>query len=393
MSQSALTGDRFHRGAFVWVLYGMLGLFSFLLTMVGPMVPYLRDEFKLDYAMVGLHQSAFAAGMVLTGLLASRAIRRFGIARCLWLGMLGMLAGLAVMVFGHHPWLSLAGIFAMSVAGTVALAAIQTSMTTNFPGHGGLVVMEANMFASLFSMLVPLVLLGGAALGLGWRAVLPFSALVLLAFASFGVPATRRHLRERDQAADSGGGALGGAYWRMWLVIFLGVSVEWSIGFWCMSYLSEMPGVGTELAAYGTVFLGASAVIGRLVSSRVGGRLGPMRVLLVVMALILVGFPAYWGRINLPLTLAGLFLCGFGAANFYPLTLSLAVGRAGHSAAKASSYATIASGLAVGAAPFALGRMADALSMRAALLYVPVGVVLIALVLWIDRRWPKAADR
>ena len=51
------------RHSFVWTIYLLLGLFSFALSMVGPMVPSLRDEFHLDYTLAGLHQFTFALGM------------------------------------------------------------------------------------------------------------------------------------------------------------------------------------------------------------------------------------------------------------------------------------------------------------------------------------------
>ena len=382
---SSISVPPFHRTTFLWVLYLLLGVFSFMLTMIGPMVPYLQAEFHLDYTMVGLHQSAFAIGMVLTGLVASRILRRFGIGLSLWAGMAAMLVGLTIMAIGQNSAFTLGGILIMSIGGTAALTAIQTTLASNFPGRRGMVLMEANVCASIFTMLVPLVLLAGSLYFMGWRIVLPVMALVLLALASFGIPATRKHLLDRNQTADAGQGNLPRAYWRMWLVIFLGVSVEWSIGFWCMSYLLGLPGNSQAVAAFGTVFLGLAAVLGRFTSSRIANIISERRLLLVILGLILVGFPAYWLRLNIPLTFAGLFFCGFGAASLYPLSLSLAAGRAPNTTAKASSWATIAAGLAIGVAPLALGRLADLVSMQFALWYVPVGIGLILSILAIDR--------
>ncbi|HPB66836.1 MAG TPA: hypothetical protein PLW80_09740, partial [Spirochaetales bacterium] len=119
--------DRLVRTPYLWSLYLLLGLFSFMLSMIGPMVPYLRDEFSLSYGLAGLHQSAFALGMVIMGFLGSSVIRRLGTALSLWGGMADMLAGLLVMILAHGPAMTLTGVFVMSLGGTVALAAIQTS--------------------------------------------------------------------------------------------------------------------------------------------------------------------------------------------------------------------------------------------------------------------------
>jgi fucose permease len=374
-----------HRNTYVWTLYLQLGLFSFMLTMIGPMVPYLQDEFRLDYTMAGLHQSAFALGMVLMGFVANRVIQRLGLALSLWGGIFGMVAGLLLMVLARSSVFTLGGIFLMSLFGTVALASIQTSMST-FGPHRGRVIMEANLIASVASMLVPLVLVAGTRWLIGWRTVFPLMGISALALATFGIPATRKHLDGRDEGADVGGGELTAAYWRIWLVIFFGVSVEWAIGFWCMTYLLGLPGASRELAAAGTVLLGLSAVAGRFTSSRIGHRLEEEKLFVVMMIVVLVGFPAYWSLRSVPIAFAGLVLCGFGAANFFPLALSIAVGHAAGNAAKASSMAPVAAGLAIGLAPLLLGRLSDAFSMKLALWYIPCGLAVMALILSFDRR-------
>ena len=357
-----------------------------MLSMIGPMVPYLRAEFSISYGLAGLHQSAFAIGMVTMGLAGSRLIRKYGITVSLWAGMADMILGLLVMVLAKGPAMTIGGVFLMSLGGTVALAAIQTSFANVPSAFRGKVIMEANVVAAALTMLVPLVLLVGSHSVLGWRIVLPTMALTLVIVASFGIPATRRHQGARDERADVGGGRLGAAYWRMWLVVFFGVTVEWAISFWCMTYLLGLPGHSIELAAAGTVLLGLSAVTGRFVSSRVSHRISEHRLMLIVMAVVMLGFPLYWLRANVALTFVGLALCGFGSSNFYPLGLSLAFGHAPGNAAKASSLMPVASGSAIGLAPFLLGRLADIYDMRVALWYIPIGLGMMLLVMVLDSR-------
>ncbi|PKL23739.1 MAG: hypothetical protein CVV47_13070 [Spirochaetae bacterium HGW-Spirochaetae-3] len=385
LNTPAPDGGALIRTPFIWALYVLLGLFSFMLSMIGPMVPYLRDEFSMSYGLAGLHQSAFALGMVTMGMAGGPIIKRFGVARCLWGGMADMLAGLLVMVLARGPALTLAGVFIMSLGGTVALATIQTALANGSARHRGKLIMEANVMASALTMLVPLVLLAGARWFLGWRIVFPVMLASLVAVASFGIPATLKNQAARDERADAGGGRLGGAFWRMWLVVFFGVSVEWAVSFWCMTYLLGLPGNSRGLAAAGTVLLGLSAVAGRFVSSRIGHRIPENRLLLVMLAVVLAGFPLYWLRAGVPLTFLGLALCGFGSSNFYPLGLSLALGHAQGNAAKASSLVPVASGSAIGLAPFLLGRLADAADMRLALWYIPIGVAVILAIAAMDK--------
>lgn len=387
--------NQFVRSPFIWTLYILLGLFSFMLTMIGPMVPYLRDEFAMSYSLAGLHQSAFALGMVTMGLFGSPIIKRFGVTRSLWGGMADMLLGLLIMVLARGPAMTLGGVFVMSLGGTIALATMQTALASTAPAHRGMAIMEANVMASALTMLVPLVLLAGARWFLGWRIVFPAMLVSMVIVASFGIPATRRNQAGRDEKADAGSGTLGPAFWRMWLVVFFGVSVEWAISFWCMTYLLALPGNSRTLAAAGTVLLGLSAVLGRFASSRIGHRISGYRLMLGVMSLVLLGFPLYWLRPSIPLTMLGLALCGIGSSNFYPMGLSLALGHAPGNAAKASSLVPVASGSAIGLAPFLLGRLADATDIRLAMLYIPIGVAIILLIMIADRRLglPAGASR
>jgi len=392
-NSSASGDDRLIRTPFIWALYLLLGLFSFMLSMIGPMVPYLRDEFAMSYGLAGLHQSAFALGMVTIGVVGGSIIKRLGIAVCIWGGMADMIAGLLVMVLARGPAMTLGGVFVMSIGGTVALAAIQTALANGPARFRGKLIMEANVVASALTMLVPLVLLAGARWSIGWRVVFPAMLASLVAVASFGVPATMRHQATRDERADAGGGRLGGAFWRMWLIVFFGVSVEWAVSFWCMTYLLGLPGNSRGLAAAGTVLLGLSAVAGRFVSSRIGHRVPEKRLFIVMTALVIAGFPLYWLRAGAPLTFLGLALCGFGSSNFYPLGLSLALGHAPGNAAKASSLVPVASGSAIGLAPFLLGRLADATDMRVALWYIPIGVALILGIAALDGASRRRGER
>ncbi len=383
ITQLAHGGQKLVRSPYIWSLYLLLGLFSFMLSMIGPMIPYLQDEFRMDYSLAGLHQSAFALGMVLMGIFASRIIKRIGMTTSVYGGMSVMLAGLLLMVLARSPVLTLGGIFVMSLGGTVALAAIQTLFANGPENFQSKLILEGNVVASALTMLVPLALLAGQAWFLGWRIVFPLMAIALLAVASFGLPATLRHQGTRDEKADSGGGKLSRAYWRMWLLVFFGVSVEWAIAFWCMTYLLGLPGHSRPLAAAGTVILGLSAVIGRFAASRIGNKIRTESLMLITMVITLVGFPLYWLRPGVAITFLGLALCGLGSSNFFPLGFSLAIKNARGNSAKASSIMPIASGSAIGLAPFLLGRLADATDMKLALWYIPTGVaVMLAIVLF-----------
>ena len=210
-------------------------------------------------------------------------------------------------------------------------------------------------------------------------------SIILGATAFFGIPATKSHGDPHGAAGPQGEAGLGSGYWRMWAVVFFGVSVEWAISFWCMTYLTGVPGSNRDLAATGTILLGFSMVAGRFSAGVVSSRLREKTMLLASIGFVLAGFPLYRLGLNLPLTLTGLALAGFGAANFYPVAVSMALGHAPGATARASSLIPVASGSAIGLAPFLLGRLADLTNLQSALWYIPIGTVLMLALLAGDR--------
>ena len=375
------------RSPALWTLYALLGLFSYVQNMIGPAVPFLRAEFGLDYGAAALHMSAFAIGQVISGLSAGPWIRRFGVRRVLWGGMLGILAGITGLVLAPAPAVSLASIFFMSYTGTLAMACIQASIS-GLAGEGrGQALMEANMAASITSAAAPLVLIIGAAIGLGWRALWPAFFLGLGSTALLGFRSVDRALPRSDEAGSGPrASALPLAFWPFLLLIFLGVGTEWSVGFWATEYLKGLPGGSVSLAAAGAGVFQVAAVGGRFTTSRLMGRLGERRILALAILIALAGFPLYWMRAEPITAFAGLALCGFGVATFYPLALSLALGASGGNAARASSLAASGAGMAIFTMPLLLGLVADRAGLPAALWAIPCGLALMAMLLFAGRR-------
>ncbi|MBN1243796.1 MAG: MFS transporter [Spirochaetales bacterium] len=399
-------------GRLAWALarYALLALFSFSLTAIGPMAPALRAEFGLSYTLAGLHQTAFALGMVTMGLAGGPLMERLGLARSMWGGMLVMLAGEAALSLAPSVAFTLGGILLASLGATLSMSAVQASLAAEPAGRRGRMILEANMTASAAAMLVPLVLLAGDRVGLGWRVVGPAAGLAFLAVAGFGLrftppdqgslhrgkarepsaetpsPACGRSGEAPSPAAASGAPRrLGPGYARMWLVLLVGVAVEWALGFWAMSYLLQKPGATPALASAAVAGLGLAAVLARFAASRLGHILAEGRMLALSFALAAAGFPLYWLAPSPFTAAAGLFVAGFGAANLYPLGFSLAVSRAPHALARASALIPVASGSAIGLAPFLLGRLSDEVGMKTALLAVPIGVALAFVLLAADR--------
>lgn len=376
----------FRRTRLTWTLYLLLGLFTFSMGLIGPVVPYLRQEFHLDYTLAALHMSLFAVGMVAGGLSAAPLMERLGVMAGLWGGLCGTMAGLLLLVLAPSAWLTLAAMLGMSLFATLLLAAIQTALASLYPASRGRALMEANVMASLACSGAPFLIALGAGTPLGWRIIAPAFALAAASVAGFGGAATRKHGASATGQAPDAPGPLPRAYWLWWGFNLVSIAVEWCLGFWAAEYLKGLPGHSLSVAAAGAGVFQVGAVAARLLSSWIATRVGELRILAGAILVTAVGFPLFWSCAGIPSAFLGIALCGMGASIFYPLTLSQAVAASGGRVRQASSYLPIASGLSLGLAPLALGRLADQTSLRTALLAIPVALAVMAGLLAARRR-------
>jgi fucose permease len=127
-----------------------------------------------------------------------------------------------------------------------------------------------------------------------------------------------------------------------------------------------------------SLFLGGM-IFGRLAGSRLVQRFSARRVVTVSILVAGAGFLLFWSSRNVFMGLSGLFLAGLGVASLYPLLLSLAIEAAEGSTVQAGARATLASGSAILILPLVLGRLADAVGIRAA--YGVVALLLIGALL------------
>src|SRR6202161_2960925 len=66
------------RTRLTWFGYLLSGFFTFIISIQGNIIPFLRDELGLSYAAVSLHPSALAAGMIAAGLVTQRVVKAVG---------------------------------------------------------------------------------------------------------------------------------------------------------------------------------------------------------------------------------------------------------------------------------------------------------------------------
>ena len=369
-ADGGLAGAAPVRDRATWVLYAALAIYGYVLYGLGPALDALRDELDVSRGAIGLAGSAFAVGAVLTALGAPFVLARAGHGAILRGGLLGMAAGTLLLVSAGPLWAVVLAAFLLGVTGTAVLVVVPLVVESRQPQARAAALSEANVGAAAAGVAAPVAIGAAILLGAGWRAG---SLLVLVAIAvvvAMAAPGLFEGPPARAGGADAPAARLPPPFWRWWSLIVLVVGVEFCMAFWATDFLREEAGVGRgpASAALG-LFVGGMAA-GRLVGGRLAVARDPRRLLLGALALTGTGFALFWSAAAPVASMAGLVVTGLGVAMLYPLALSLAMASAPGASHRASARASLAGGVAVLLAPYALATLADAVGVRAGFLIV-----------------------
>jgi fucose permease len=170
------------------------------------------------------------------------------------------------------------------------------------------------------------------------------------------------------------------------LVIFFSVSVEWCMVFWASTYMETVVGLSKETAASSVALFTLAQFVGRAAGSRFTRRYSTSSLLLIAGAIVLIGFPLFWlGRTPI-VNAVGLFVCGLGVANLFPLTLSLTSTVGVNNPDAASGLTSMGSGLAILLTPQILGIIADQVGIQIAYgIVAPLGIAIIVVTLYANK--------
>ena len=384
---TALERDRTTR-----VVYVHMAVFGSWLYAFGPVVPLLRQDQVVSRAVSGLHGTALAAGSVLAGLVGAALVARLGRAGVMRAGLAGLAVAVLLLTVSTALPVTLLGALVGGTMGSLLVNTHSPVLSDHHELAGPAAINEANALAAATGVLSPLVLGACVALGLGWRVallgVVPLVLVGLLYSRGTRLPDPRLPTRPSGSRAR-----LPRRYWASWTVLVLCIAVEFSMTVWASELLRERVGMSAGAAAGSIGLLVLGMGVGRLVGSRLALRL-PVDALLAVSLLVTAaGFAAFWLGRTPWVAVSGLFVVGLGVATQFPLGVARAIAASRGLADVATARASLGAGLAIGAAPFALGSLADRVGTHTAYLVVPVLLLLAGSVLLADRwygRWPDA---
>jgi fucose permease len=224
-----------------------------------------------------------------------------------------------------------------------------------------------------------------AALHAGWRVAL-LGSLVVPALAWLSNRRVAIDASPPSRATDS---RLPGVFWIAAAMLFCTTAAEWCITAWGATFVEGAADVSTDTAV--TLMAGyfGGVVAGRTLGSRLARRHEPAGLLASALAVTAAGFAILWPAMGPAQALIGLWVIGTGLGNLFPMGLSVTVGLAPGGAALASGRAVAMTSFAVLLAPLAVGTLADATSLTAALGVVPILLAFAAAGLALVRR-PRA---
>ncbi len=365
----------FIRDRLTWLAYIMLAYIGFTQSMLGPLMPFLRSELRLNYTLGGLLPAALAVGLILSGLIGDRIAHRWSRRVVFWSGAVGLAISAALLGLSRNFELALIAALGMGLGSSLTQVMIQALLADQHGERRAVAFAESNVAASLSATLTPLVIGSLQNAGIGWRAV---PVLVLLFLTILAASFHRQSVPDRAAAhvrLIKNGSRLPFSFWLYWIVLFLVVAAEMSMVVWSADFLTNVAGLSRTKAALAFGVFPAAMLTGRIAGSRFTRRWSSFSLLLGSLGITLIGFLIFWLTRISSLNILGLFVAGLGIANLFPLTLSIAIGLAADQSNKASARVSLGVGTALLTAPLLLGWLADRLSLQNAYGIVIVFVV------------------
>ncbi|MDM7830068.1 MFS transporter [Cellulomonas edaphi] len=353
-----------------------------------PEYPAIKAELGLSNAQYGAAIAAFPVGALLAGLAAGVLVRRFRSSRVAVAGTI--VTGAGILLAGvSTTW-------AMLATGLLVAGAMDAITDVAQNAHGLRVQRRygrsiLNSFHAVWSIgAVSGGLMGALAVSLGMsRAAhlavsgLLFSLMALGCY-RFLLPGPEDAEREEDGASTAARPPMS----RLALVVTMtalvviaasGSIVEDSGSTWAAVYLSTSLDAPLSVAAFGFVALIGAQFVGRLLGDRLVDRFGQRAMARTGGALTAVGMGLALAVPSVPGTIVGFAAAGFGIATLVPAAMHGADSLPGLRPGTGLAVLSWLMRLGFLLSPPIVGLIADATSLRAGLLVVPVAGVLVVI--------------
>src|SRR4051812_22789796 len=159
----------FTRDRVTWLSYLSLGYLIYIEASLGPAMPSIRADLGLSYTEASLHFSAISGGAVISAWFGDRIARRFGRKRAFWVGSLGALLGMGLIVVSPILAGTLVGAALLGMLGALMSIVIQASLADRHGAQRAIAMAEVNMSASAGAILGAIAVGAFERTSFGWR--------------------------------------------------------------------------------------------------------------------------------------------------------------------------------------------------------------------------------
>ena len=345
-----------------WTTFCYLATWGYMLYGLGSATPYLRDDLRLSAFEAGLHASALALGILAAGVTADVIGRRIGPRRLLDLSVAYFAVAAVLIIAAPVLPVSLCGAFLLGLGGGTLTTQVNLQLSQFGRAQSRILLSQANAVSMIAAAAAPMAIGLAASLLHAWRLAMLVPIVWVVALTAFRPRETGASTEEQATKAR-----LPRAYWIVWLLVVLGVAIEFSFVYWGSTIVILRTGISTaDATMLASLFVVGMVAVRVVIGSGIGSGRSPLALLAVGLVGAIVGASLTWVSPTPILAGLGLFLGGCGVAIQWPLGVTLAMHTAGAGQLQASARATLGSGLAILIAPAMLGLAGDEFGVAAA---------------------------
>lgn len=363
-----------------WLSYLQASTFGWFVYGFGATLPFLREDLGLTNSQVSLHSIFMAAGSISAGLITSFVIRQLGRGQVLRTSSFTLAFGLTMYLLGTSLWVTLPGVALITCSGSLIIQGTGAFLSNHHRAKAPTVITELHATAAGIGILAPLMVGGAVAVNLDWRfgLVIPIVAAFVIEFVrgndvdDYG-PKVQHHNESEHHDTP---GKLPHLFWWTWLAVLCTASTEFALLIWASDLLRSQGGMGAAASAASLGCIVGGLSIGRIVGAKLAQRFGSEFIYVASLVLALIGFLGFWRSTNPTILIVSLAVTGLGMSMHFPLGFDRALRASKGRQDLASARLSLGAGFASGAAPFALGALADSYGVVNAYAIVPISLVL-----------------
>lgn len=301
-----------------------LFVFGIVMAILGAILPTLFDSIELDKAQAGNLFLFMNFGMLVMSLCFGPIVDRFGFKLFMMASALAVSAAFALLAGATSYRGVLTAAVLLGLGGGGLNGAANALASDIHPDRRGAALNTLGIFFGFGALTMPFLVgtflefvgLGRLLILAAVLAVVPF-----LLFASIAFPKPKHE--QGFPLAKAAEVIRSPLLWLCGALLAIQSGNEFTVGGWITSYLGEVIGLTARAASYVLAGYWAAMMLGRVLSIRIVGRMGNLRLIQAAAVLSWVAaLLVAWSPIP-AVALAGVVLLGLGFAAIFPTTLAV----------------------------------------------------------------------